>query len=220
MPAPPEQSGPALADHLRSRGIADPRVLEAMASVPRDRFVPEDAAAMSWRDQALPIACGQTISQPFMVALMTQELALRGSERVLEVGTGSGYQAAILARLAAEVHTIERIEDLARSADQLLRLELGIENVRVHVGDGSLGWPSAAPFDRIIVTAGTPELPAPLFEQLADGGLIVAPIGSAESQQLRIIERRGNVAVEHPSVTCRFVPLIGQRGWADPSADH
>lgn len=213
MPAPPDADGRELARLLRGRGITDPRVLEAVAEVPRDRFVPEDLQAVAWEDRALPIGCDQTISQPFMVALMTQELALAGPERVLEIGTGSGYQAAILSKLAREVVTIERHEALAERAAALLVGELGYENIRFVVGDGTLGWPEDAPYDRIIVTAAAPELPEALFDQLTEGGRIVVPIGDEENQTLHVVERRDGRPVDRPSVACRFVPLLGRGGW-------
>lgn len=205
--------GQELARILRRRGITDPRVLGAIAAVPRDHFVPRDLRASAWDDRALPIGSSQTISQPYMVALMTQELDLTGSECVLEIGTGSGYQTAILALLAREVFTIERIEDLSRTAEERLRASIDRAEVHFRVGDGTLGWPDAAPFDRILVTAAAPELPGPLFEQLRDGGRIVVPIGAEDYQTLHVIDRRGDSPVESRSVDCRFVPLIGQEGW-------
>jgi protein-L-isoaspartate(D-aspartate) O-methyltransferase len=148
-----------------------------------------------------------------MVALMTQELGLSGEERVLEIGTGSGYQTAVLSKLAREVYTVERHRSLARVAQELLEGRLGYRNIHFLVGDGTLGWPEASPFDRILVTAAAPELPDSLFEQLAEGGRLVVPIGSEQSQQLHVIERRDGEPVDHVSVTCRFVPLVGREGW-------
>lgn len=202
-----------LVQHLRHRGISDPRVLDAMAEVPRDRFVSQSLQSRAWDDRALPIACDQTISQPSMVALMTQELALRGTEKVLEIGTGSGYQTAILSRLAREVFTVERHPALSRRAESLLRDGLHFKNLHFHVGDGTLGWPEAAPFDRILVTAAAPGLPESLFDQLVEGGRIVLPMGTADQQQLHVIDRRDGEPVDFRSVTCRFVPLVGQEGW-------
>ncbi|RUL89558.1 protein-L-isoaspartate(D-aspartate) O-methyltransferase [Tautonia sociabilis] len=210
---PREPLARELVRQLRDRGIDDPRVLDAIADVPRDRFVPPSQLAMAWEDRALPIGCDQTISQPYMVALMTQELGLSGRERVLEIGTGSGYQTAVLSRLAAEVYTVERHEPLSRAARERLEGVLGRENVRFRVGDGTLGWPEEAPFDRILVTAAAPDLPDALFEQLAEGGRIVVPIGSEEYQQLHVIERRLGEPVDRQSVACRFVPLVGKEGW-------
>ncbi|QDV37084.1 protein-L-isoaspartate(D-aspartate) O-methyltransferase [Tautonia plasticadhaerens] len=213
MPDPHDHPAEELCRQLRARGIHDDRVLGAIASVPRDRFVPASRRDAAWEDRALPIGCDQTISQPFMVALMTQELGLRGDERVLEIGTGSGYQTAILSALARAVFTVERLEPLSRDARGLLEGSIGCRNVHFLVGDGTLGWPEAAPYDRILVTAAAPELPSLLFEQLGEGGRLVVPIGSEQSQQLYVVERRGGEPVEHASVTCRFVPLVGERGW-------
>jgi protein-L-isoaspartate(D-aspartate) O-methyltransferase len=196
-----------LREHLRARGIHDERVLAAMARVPRERFVPAEEFTAAYADEALPIECGQTISQPYVVALMSQTLELSGSERVLEVGTGSGYQTAILAELAREVYSIERHEELSRIARQ--RLDgLGFQNVHTKVGDGSLGWPEAAPFDRIIITAAAPNCPPALWQQLADGGLLIGPFGNREQQTLTIIRKINGRAEKQPSIACRFVPLV------------
>jgi protein-L-isoaspartate(D-aspartate) O-methyltransferase len=213
MPGPHDPPATGLVRRLRDRGISDPRVLEAIASVPRHLFVPPSQREHAWEDRALPIGCDQTISQPFMVALMTQELGLSGGERVLEVGTGSGYQTAVLSGLAREVFTVERHRSLSRVSRELLEGRLGCRNVRFLVGDGTLGWPGASPFDRILVTAAAPDRPDSLFEQLGEGGRLVVPIGSEDSQQLHVIERRGGEAVDHATVTCRFVPLVGREGW-------
>ncbi|MEW6585536.1 MAG: protein-L-isoaspartate(D-aspartate) O-methyltransferase [Nitrospirota bacterium] len=194
------------------RGIADERVLDAMRKVPRHLFVPEHLQHRAYDDSALTIGEGQTISQPYMVAVMTQLLELDGDEKVLEIGTGSGYQAAILAELAAEVYTIDRVETLARHAEERLR-SLGYSGIHLKVGDGTLGWPENAPFDRILVTAGTPKLPEPLIGQLADGGIILAPVGSRFSQQLVKATKSAGKLKEEYHTPCVFVPLIGEYGW-------
>jgi protein-L-isoaspartate(D-aspartate) O-methyltransferase len=182
--------------------------------VPRERFVPEAARARAYGDHALSIGHGQTISQPYMVAVMTQALDLARGDRVLEVGTGSGYQAAVLAELAREVWSVERIPELADRATALLG-ELGYANVHVRAGDGTLGWPEQAPFDAIVVTAGAPASPRSLLSQLAPGGgRLVAPVGDRELQHLEIVERRGADYVTRRSIGCRFVPLLGAEGWA------
>lgn len=213
MPCPPEPPpGAILARRLQARGIKDRRLLRAVGRLARERFLPPEGRDLADADRALPIGLEQTISQPYMVAVMTQELALAGPERVLEVGTGSGYQAAILAQLAAEVYTIERLATLSLRARGLLD-GLGFENVRYRIGDGTLGWPEEAPFDRIIVTAGAPAFPATLFEQLAEGGRLVAPIGPEEDQALTLIEKQDGRPVERALMSCRFVKLIGREGW-------
>src|SRR5687768_8529959 len=179
-------------DDLRRRGIDDPRVLDAMAAVPRHRFVPAGERRHAYEDRALPLELGQTISQPYIVAFMTEALRLRPTDRVLEVGTGSGYQTAVLARLAAEVFTIERIGDLQGAAREVLE-ELGVRNVRYRVGDGTLGWPEHAPYDRILVTAGAPAVPSALNEQLSrDGGVMLIPVGEPDLQELVAISRVGD----------------------------
>ena len=204
----------ALLAELRRQGVRDKRVLEALGRVPRERFVPEASRAEAWANVALPIGSGQTISQPFVVALMTEALALRGGERVLEVGTGSGYQAAILAELAGEVVSVERHAALATEAEALLRA-LGYANVAVHVGDGTGGWTAAAPYDRILVAAAGPRLPPPLLAQLRpDGGRMVIPIGEPQDQHLVAVDRHGDETREHRLGPVRFVPLIGRAGWA------
>jgi len=201
---------------IRARGITDPRVLEAMETVPRERFVLPEDAADAFTDRALSIACGQTISQPYMVASMTDALHAQPHHRVLEIGTGSGYQAAILARLAAHVYTIERLAPLQEDAERLLKV-LGYTNISYRVGDGSLGWPEEAPFDGIIVTAGAPRIPQALIDQLADGGRLVIPVGDTIEQTLTIVERTGDRTREMPQYPCRFVRLLGQQGWSEPS---
>ena len=202
-------------DQLERRGIRDPRVLEAMRRVPRHLFVPPESQASAYEDRALPIGDGQTISQPYMVAVMTEALAPPAGGRVLEIGTGSGYQAAILAELAGEVITIERRENLAAAARQRLAA-LGYTRIQVIVGDGTMGHADRAPYDGIIVTAGAPRVPAGLFAQLADGARLVVPVGSQFHQDLIVVERRGETAIESRREACVFVPLVGQEGWPEP----
>ncbi len=204
---------------LRSLGIRDERVLDAMEQVPRDRFVLPSSAERAWENHALPLDFGQTISQPYVVAVMTEALQLDGSEHVLEVGTGSGYQAAILSLLANDVVTIERIEPLATHARDLLR-ELGYDNVDVRVGDGSEGVEDLAPWDAIIVTAGGPAIPAELVAQLSQaGGRLVIPVGEAHSQRLLTLQRNGERVEELDLGPVAFVPLIGSGGWPDSIDD-
>jgi protein-L-isoaspartate(D-aspartate) O-methyltransferase len=197
---------------LRRRGIDDERVLEAMGRVPRELFVPPGEVHRAYDDSALPIGHGQTISQPFMVAVMCQLLALRGNERVLDVGTGSGYAAAVLAELAGEVVSIERLPALAQAAREALD-RAGYGAVEVRVGDGSLGAPDRAPFDAITVAAAAPGVPPALAAQLAEGGRMVVPRGSRSSQHLVLAVRAGDRLVERSSTPCRFVPLIGAEGF-------
>ncbi len=201
-------------EQLRARGIRDERVLGVMADLPRERFVPASMRVQAYEDGALGVGEGQTISQPYIVALMTAELAVKPDDRVLEVGTGTGYQTAVLARLARRVYTIERLSGLARAAASTLK-SLGIVNVETRVGDGSLGWPEESPFDRIIVTAGAPTVPQTLLGQLADGGVLVAPVGEHAAQRLVRVRRRGRTFHETPGLGCRFVKLIGGEGWPD-----
>lgn len=203
---------------LRRRGLKDERVLHAMLTVPREEFVPAGLRDSAYDDCALPIGHGQTISQPFTVAFMIEALQLRGDERVLEIGTGSGYAAAVLSLVAREVYTIERIPELAAAAaDRLERL--GYRNVHVKVADGTLGLPEAAPFDGIIVTAGAPELPTPYREQLAPGGRIVIPIGDSPRSQLMYRYTRENGTFTSECLGgFAFVPLVGQHGWEEESA--
>lgn len=209
-----EREREQLRRQLESRGITDRRVLEAVGTVPRHRFVPPESRSQAYDDIALPIGSGQTISQPYMVALMTQELRLSGEERVLEVGTGSGYQAAILAVLAREVVTIERFSELSQEAQSVLG-EIGYKNIEFRVGDGTLGCPDRAPFDGIIVTAGAPDVPAPLYNQLNEGGRLVIPIGDDFQQMLQVIEKRDGRPVATDVCACRFVKLIGDAGWPE-----
>jgi len=201
---------------LASRGIDDPRVLAAMSKVPRERFLPPNLRHDAYADRALPIDCAQTISQPFIVALMTQALRLSGSQRVLEIGTGSGYQAAVLAELAREVITVERHADLSRRAGEVLA-ELGYGNVTLVCGDGTLGYPDRAPYDRITVTAASRQVPPSLFEQLAEGGILVIPLGGRDYQNLQAIEKRGGQPLAVDLSPCRFVPLVGDQGWPEES---
>jgi len=197
---------------LISRGLSDERVLAALGAVPRHEFVSKQLAAEAYRDYPLPIGDGQTISQPYMVALMTACLKLTGTEKVLEVGTGSGYQAAILAELTREVYTVERFPSLAERARGVLDT-LGYTNVRVTVGDGTAGWKEGAPYDAIIVTAGAPVVPQSLVDQLADGGRLVIPVGGRFSQVLTVVSRKGRQLVSDEVCGCVFVPLIGKEGW-------
>lgn len=208
----PAQQRKQLVEALYKIGVRDTRVLAAMASIPRERFIDESFQKLAYDDRALPINMGQTISQPLMVAIMTQALQLRGGERVLEIGTGSGYQTALLARLAGHVYSVERYQQLAWQAATHL-IQLGIENVSLFVGDGSLGWPDAAPYDRILVTAAAPEVPAQLLAQLAPEGRLVIPVGSHERQDLQVILRGPEGTHVQSLGTCVFVPLIGEAGW-------
>ena len=197
---------------IEARGIQDKRVLAAMRTVPRHCFLPADLVEEAYEDHPLGIGCRQTISQPFMVALMTQLLELRPEDRVLEIGTGSGYQSAILSELAQEVITIERHAELALQAQQRL-YDLGFLNVQVHVGDGTLGWDPAAPYDAIIVTAASPSIPKALKQQLGHQGRLICPTGDRKAQQLTRVIRCGNAFEQHQSINCVFVPLIGEEGW-------
>ena len=193
---------------IKSRGVRDPRILSAMLKVERHLFVPKELQNSAYSDQPLPIGEGQTISQPYIVALMTELLELKGGERVLEVGTGSGYQAAILAELAAEVYTIEIVEKLASSAQKVL-LELGYQNIKVKAGDGYLGWPEAAPFDAIIITCAPDHVPKPLLDQLKEGGRMVVPVGTYSQDLKKIVKKSGKI--ETTDITpVIFVPMTGE----------
>jgi len=192
---------------LRRRGITDERVLAAMERVPREQFVPEDVREYAYEDAALPLGHGQTVSQPFVVAFICQGLALAGDERVLDVGTGSGYQAAVLAELAADVHSIERIPELAAGARAALAAA-GYERVQVHTGDGALGLPERAPFGGIAVAAASPEVPPALWEQLEEGGRLALPVGRRRSQRLCVLERVGGEQRLLAALPVRFVPLV------------
>ena len=198
---------------LRGRGIRDERVLAAMATVPRELFLPHELRARAYLDEALPIGLDQTISQPYMVARICAELALQGGEKVLDVGTGSGYQAAVLAELAADVHTIERLPEVAaRARDNLAAAGYG-DRVVVHVGDGTLGDPEHAQFAAIAVAAAAPEPPPSLYEQLRPGGRLVLPVGSRRDQLLQLVVRSPEGPAVVRSVPCRFVPLVGEEGF-------
>lgn len=199
-------------DHIRGT-VHDDRVLDAIAQVPRERFVSPHMAKHAYDDNPLPIGEGQSISQPLIVAMMTEAMALTGDERVLEVGTGSGYQAAVLARLAREVVTVERFPNLADSARERLA-SLGIDNVTVQVSeDGPIGWPEGAPYDAVLVTAAAPYVPQALLDQVKDGGRIVIPVGPREQQELLVVTRRGDGISRKSLGGCRFVPLIGSQAW-------
>jgi protein-L-isoaspartate(D-aspartate) O-methyltransferase len=203
-----------LVAHLRRAGIRNARVLDAMATVRRELFVAEELASEAYADRALPIGAGQTISQPFIVARMTELLDPQPSDRDLEVGTGSAYQAAVLSRLVGEVVSIERHAQLAERARALLA-ELGIDNVRVVTGDGTLGYPEAAPYDGVMITAATPKVPEPLLEQCRIGGRIVAPLGDIELQELTVLVKRERGVDRRTVEAVKFVPLIGERGFRE-----
>jgi protein-L-isoaspartate(D-aspartate) O-methyltransferase len=204
-------AGAMVERQLRPRGIDDPRTLQAMARVAREKFVPKELRARAYEDRPLPIGYGQTISQPFIVAFMTQELKPKSADRVLEIGTGSGYQAAVLAELVAEVYTIEIVKPLAQSAEARLR-ELGYKNVHVKAGDGYKGWPEHAPFDAIIVTAAPDHIPQPLVEQLKEGGRMVIPVGGNFVQSLNVLEKRGGAVKQTAAIPVKFVPLRREPG--------
>lgn len=200
---------------LRRRGIRDGAVLAAMLAVPRHEFVSMELRTQAYDDVPLPIGSGQTISQPYIVAAMTAALHLQPEDRVLEIGTGCGYQAAVLSQLAKEVFTIERRPELASAASEKLS-RLGYSNVHVHCGDGTLGLPEAAPFDAILVAAAAPAAPGPLLAQLAERGRMIIPVGDAENQELQLIEKRGVAFPSRMLEGCRFVPLVGFHGWQKP----
>ena len=202
---------------LRRRGINDERVLATMNHVPRHEFVPPEYCNRAYEDAPVPIGEGQTISQPYIVAAMTSGLRLSGTERVLEIGGGSGYQAAVLASLAQEVHTVEHRSDLAASAEARLS-RLGYANVKVHCGDGTLGLPDFAPFDAILVAAAAPAAPGPLLGQLTERGRMVIPVGTMENQELQLLERFDGKSRVTVLDTCRFVPLVGAHGWKESSS--
>ena len=203
-----------LIESLRQAGIHDERALTAIANTPREAFVAEMQYDLAYADRALPIGMGQTISQPLIVATMTQALQLRGQERVLEIGTGSGYQAAILSQLAQHVYSVERHPQLAYLAAKHLS-QLGLQNVSIYVGDGSLGWPAEAPYDRILVTAAAPEVPEQLFSQLTTWGILIIPVGSHERQDLLIVHRAPWGPEMRSLGSCIFVPLLGAGGWGE-----
>ena len=199
-------------DQIMARGIKDPRVIEAMSQVPRDLFVPEALAGQAYGDFALPIGEGQTISQPFMVAYMSESLELGGTERVLEVGTGTGYQTAVLSHLAGRVYSMERIRSLLEKARKILD-QIHRRNVITQLSDGSYGWKEEAPFDAIMVTAGSPSVPEPLMEQLKVGGTMLIPIGERNVQRLVRVRRSARGFLEEKLMECSFVALVGDHGW-------
>ena len=208
-----EPPGTAIARMVRDRGITDAKVLRAIAKFPRERFLPPETRAEAAFDRAVAIGLDQTISQPYIVGVMTAELDLSGAERVLEVGTGSGYQAAILSVLAREVYTIERHATLSLRARGVLD-GLGVTNIRFAIGDGSMGLPEFAPYDRILVTAGCPAVPPALVEQLAEGGILVAPVGDEEGQQITVLNKIGGQVRSREVLACRFVKLVGEAGFS------
>ena len=202
-------------EQLVARGVRDPRVLAAMGEVPREAFVPEHERALAYADRALPLDRGQTVSQPLVVATMTEALAPRPGDRVLEIGTGSGYQTAVLATLVAEVFTVERLAPLQDDARRVLE-EMAVDNVAFRAGDGTRGWPEHAPYDAILVTAAAPRVPEPLREQLtSDGGRLVLPVGSRDVQELVRIVRDGTTYRTEYLMGVRFVPLVGEEGWPE-----
>ncbi len=203
-----------VSEQLVPRGIRDGRLLAAMREIPRHRFVPPSLVHQAYADAPLPIGDGQTISQPFIVAEMTQLLELSGEEKVLEIGTGSGYQTAVLSRLSREVVSLELIPDLSARARKILG-ELGMTNIVFRVGDGTMGSPEDAPFDRVIVTAASPDIPAPLFEQLVEGGLMVIPTGGRWEQELCVVRKESGASRKEMKGGCRFVPLLGRWGFGD-----
>jgi len=207
-----EQRDRMVEEQLKARGIMDERLLAAFRKVPRHSFVPEEFQSQAYTDHPLPIGVGQTISQPYMVALMTSCLQLHGHERVLEIGAGSGYQTAILAELALEVFSVERLPELLRAASERLSA-LGYLNVHLTTGNGSLGWPEQAPYEAIVVTAAAPDIPAPLLAQLADPGRMVLPVGPQDAQMLIEVEQRRGTITQREIASCVFVPLCGRHGW-------
>ena len=201
-------------EQIVGRGVKDERVLAVMRRIPRQEFLPEAIRGMAYTDNALPLGEGQTMSQPYMVALMTESLRLKGTERVLEIGTGSGYQAAVLAELCEKVYTVERIKTLADKARVTLD-RLGYKSVAIKVYDGTYGWKEMAPFDAIIVTAGSPDIPAPLVEQLKEGGRMAIPVGDRYGQRLITVVKTTEGITTEQSIPCVFVPLIGNHGWKE-----
>lgn len=204
-------------EQLIYRGIKNQRVLDAFLKIERHQFIPEELKASAYADFPVPIGKGQTISQPYIVALMTEYLDLSGQEKVLEVGTGSGYQTAILAELAKEVYSIERFANLTQKAERVLK-ELGYTAVKIKVDDGSLGWREFAPFDRIIITAASPRIPLPLTEQLKENGKLILPLGESFSQVLTLVEKKGDRFESTSICDCVFVPLVGRYGWKNENA--
>jgi protein-L-isoaspartate(D-aspartate) O-methyltransferase len=217
-----DQSSPQeemIRQQIIDRGIRDLRVLAAMRAVPRDLFFKSTYQDQAFADRAAPIGHGQTISQPYIVALMTQRLDVHESHRVLEIGTGSGYQTAVLARLAREIYSIERVKPLLDDAWERL-MSLNVRNVKFRHGDGTLGWPEAAPFDRILIAAGAPDIPNRLLHQLTDGGLAVLPVGTRDGQMLVTVRRHGEKFERTDVVPVKFVKLIGREGWGEPDSDE
>src|SRR4030081_849877 len=202
-------------DQIRRRGVVTPRALEAMLSVPRHEFVPPEFQSDAYAEKPLPIGGGQTISQPFMVGAMTEALELTGTDRVLEIGTGSGYQTAVLSLLVDEVISIESQDSLALSAQERLA-RLGYKNICFHNGDGSIGFAGAAPYDAILITAAAPEIPPLLATQLREGGRLVIPVGSQQNQELLQVRKQDGVLHSRVLFDCRFVPLLGRHGWGEP----
>ncbi len=200
-------------EQLRNRDISDERILAAMLEVPRHLFVDDAMRGRAYGDHPLPIGAGQTISQPYIVAYMTQALQLTGIEKVLEIGTGSGYQAAILSRLCGQVYTVERINSLLAGARKTFD-QLRYYNIRSKLDDGTIGWPESGPFDAIIVTAGGPSIPEPLIEQLADPGRLIMPVGNQHVQDLQLVEKRDGQVVVTTLASVRFVDLVGEHGWS------
>lgn len=207
-----EQRKTMVETQLIPRGITDKNVLDAMRKVPRHGFIPENLAESAYDDCPLPIGEGQTISQPYMVALMTECLELKGNEKVLEIGTGSGYQAAILAEVSGQVYTVERVEKLCNRAGEILEA-CGYTNIELKVGDGSEGWAEFSPYDGIIVTAGSPDIPQSLTEQLGEGRCLVVPVGGYYSQELVVMKKKGRKLKRRDVCGCIFVPLVGKYGW-------
>ncbi len=208
-----------MAEQISSKSVKDKRILEAFRKVPRHLFLPENVRFRSYEDKPFPIGADQTISQPSLVAQMIELLSLPSHARVLEVGTGSGYETALLAELVSEVYSIERIPFLAESACRLLK-DQGYKNIEVRVGDGTGGWPEKAPFDGILVAASAPMLPEPLLNQLIEGGRLVIPIGSADSQTLTMVIRKEGKFMAHDLCKCLFVPLIGKHAWREEPSTH
>lgn len=211
----PTRDRRAMIRHLVTQGITDQKVLDAMRRIPRHLFVVNKLWDHAYADHPLPIDQEQTISQPYIVALMSQALQLKKSDRVLEIGTGSGYQTAILAELAGRSYTIERFSQLSEKARKLLCETAGYRNIRFLVGDGTLGWPEEAPFDKIIVTAAAPTVPPALLAQLAEGGRMVLPVGGRQMQTLALIRRENQQIIQEELCTCSFLPLIGKAGWPE-----
>jgi len=205
-------------EQLMPRGIKDSRVLNAFYKIERHKFIPENLRSTAYADFPLPIGEDQTISQPYIVALMTECLNVTGEDKVLEIGTGSGYQTAILAELAKEVYSIERFETLAKRSEILLK-ELGYTNIKIKVSDGTLGWEEAAPFDKIMITAASPKIPLPLIEQLKENGKLILPLGESCSQVLTLVEKKEGKLESINVCGCVFVPLVGKHGWGNKKDD-